>query len=115
MTPSRNIQSLFKYSYALFDRVWYSINLLTDDQFAQEIDYSHGSLRNQIVHVAMAESRWLMALHEHPDARGYSLDPMDFPDRASAQTLWDSTTQDVTNYIAVLNQYPRQLRGNRAG
>ncbi len=103
MTSVGCILSLFEYNYALFDRVWDSINLLTDEQFIQEVDYSHGSLRNQIVHVAMADRRWLMALHEHPDAREYSLDPADFPDRTSTHSLWISTTQDVTNYIALLS------------
>jgi uncharacterized damage-inducible protein DinB len=97
------MQSLFEYDYALYNRVWDSINLLTDEQFVQEVEYSHGSVRNQIVHVAMAERRWLMALHEHPEAREYSIDPADFPDRASAHSLWTSTAQDVANYIDLLN------------
>jgi len=103
MTSAGDLQSLVEYNYALFNRVWDSINLLTDEQFVQDVDYSHGSLRNQIVHVAMVDRRWLMALHGHPDAREYSLNATDFPDRTSAHSLWISTVHDVTNYVALLS------------
>ena len=69
------IRTITDYNYALFDRLWDSIMHLTDEQFVQAIDYSHGSIRNQMVHAANTEARWLRGLKDDPQARQFTLDP----------------------------------------
>ena len=103
MSSINYIRTLFDYDQALYRRVWESIMQLTDAQFVQEVDYSHGSIRNQIVHVATVDERWLRGLHEQPDARQFNLDPTDYPTRESARVLWDSTALKVTDYVAALD------------
>ena len=109
-------RTLFDYNDALYRRIWDSIMQLTDEQFVQAVDYSHGSLRNQIVHVAVVDARWLRGLQERPDAQQFTLDPVDYPTRAGARALWDSTAQEVMDYIAGLDEaslagHPRGMPG----
>jgi uncharacterized damage-inducible protein DinB len=104
MSSINYIRTLIDYDYALYRRVWDSIMQLTDAQFVQDVNYSHGSIRNQIVHVAEVDERWLRGLQEHPNARQFNLDPTDYPTRASARALWDSTALKVTDYVASLGE-----------
>jgi uncharacterized damage-inducible protein DinB len=97
------IRTLIEYNYALYRRVWDSITHLSDEQFVQEVNYSHGSIRNQIVHVASVDERWLRGLMELPDARTFSLKPSDYLTRESGRALWDATSRDVVEYVAALD------------
>lgn len=97
------INNLVNYNYALYRRVWESIEHLADEQFVQDVPYSHGSIRNQMVHVATVDGRWLRGLKGSPDARQYRLDPLDYPDRPMAFELWEATSQDVVEYAASLD------------
>jgi uncharacterized damage-inducible protein DinB len=101
---SEIFRTLVAYNYALYHRVWDSIMTLSDEQFVAEIDYSHGSIRNQIVHVATVDSRWLQGLNEQPGARAFNLNPADYPSRNSARELWDTTSKQVTDYVASLDE-----------
>jgi len=56
------IQPLLQYHETLHRQLWESILGLSDEQFVQEIPYSHGSIRNQMVHLAAVEGRWLRGL-----------------------------------------------------
>lgn len=113
MSELEYIRTMVDYNYALYRRLWDSIMHLTDEQFVRDVDYSHGSVRNQIVHVAVVDGRWLRGLRERPDARQFNLDPTDYPTRESAHALWSSTAQDVTDYVASLDagDLERQPRG----
>ena len=102
MNSVNALQTLIYYNYALYGRVWRSIEALSDDQFVADIDYSHGSVRNQMVHVATVDARWLRGLTEQPDARTFALNPADYPTRASVRELWDSTENEVKAYVTSL-------------
>ena len=101
---SEILRTLVAYNYALYYRVWDSIMTLSDEQFVADIEYSHGSIRNQIVHVATVDSRWLQGLKEQPGARAFNLEPADYPSRNSARELWDTTSKQVTDYVASLDE-----------
>ena len=57
MKPNE-IQTFYDYSYWAFERIWDSINQLTDEQFAEEVEYSTGSIRNIVVHLMSSTHRW---------------------------------------------------------
>ncbi len=103
MTMVDYIRAAIDYHYALYRRVWDSIIQVNDEQFVRDIPYSQGSLRNQIIHVAAVDGRWLRGLRDDPAARQYTLDPADYPDRLSARAVWDATERDMTAYVATLD------------
>jgi uncharacterized damage-inducible protein DinB len=96
--------------------MWNSIMQLSDEQFVAEIDYSHGSIRNQVIHLTAVDGRWLRALLEAPSARQYSLEPVDYPTRSSAFAVWEETADALQGYVANLTErelqrIPRGLPG----
>jgi uncharacterized damage-inducible protein DinB len=116
MSRIDDFRTLIDYNYALYDRVWDSIMQLTDEQFVQDNGYSHGSIRNQIVHVATVDTRWLGGLQERPEARQFMLDASDYVTREQARALWDATARAVSDYVGSLDdesleRHPRGLPG----
>lgn len=97
-------QTLMGYNEALYQRLWDSILTLTDEQFLQPIPYSHGSIRNHMVHVAIADARWLRAMQALPDARTFTLDPIAYPTAHETRTLWAEGSQALIAYVASLNE-----------
>jgi uncharacterized damage-inducible protein DinB len=104
MSINSYIQTLIEYNYALYDRLWESIMHLSDEQFGQEVAYSHGSVRNQMVHVATVDTRWRRGLQGDPDARYLTFDPAGYPTRTAVRTLWDESAQAMLNYVSGLDE-----------
>lgn len=89
---------------------------LTEKQFATEVGYSRGSLKNQLLHVANTDSEWLRGLRGQPDARAYHLNPADFPDRVSVKSIWEQTADEMKAYLSTqdqdeLERIPPGMRG----
>lgn len=97
------IGALFDYHWALYDRVWDSLAQLSEEQFTQDIAYSHGSIRDQMLHVATTDGRWLRGLQGNPEARSYFLEPADYPTRASVREVWVQTSQEMSAYLESLD------------
>lgn len=98
------VRTLVAYDRALYARVWDSIMRLTPDQFLHDVPYSHGSLRHQMVHVAVVYVRWLRALQGVPNARAYTLNPADYPTREATRALWEMTSKDLYDYVLGLEE-----------
>ena len=98
------IRTQIDYNYALYRRLWDSITTLSDEQFVSDVDYSHRSIHNQMMHVTVVDKRWLLGLQEHPDGRGFSLSPSDYPTRESVRALWDGVSKEVIDYVAGLDE-----------
>lgn len=96
-------RTLIAYNTSLDQQLWASMLHLTEAQFVQDVPYSHGSLRNHIVHIAGVNGRWLRGLRELPDPMSFKPDPSDYPDRKSAQALWETTRAEIKAYIATLD------------
>lgn len=73
---------------------------LSDAQFTQTVNYSRGSVRDQIVHLMSVDDTWFSGLRglEIP-AR---LDPADFDDRSRIRAQWDHVEQTMRDYLATL-------------
>jgi uncharacterized damage-inducible protein DinB len=73
---------------------------LSDEQFTQNEKYSHGSVRNQIVHLMSVDDTWFSGLRgvDIPD----SLDPASFEERNSIRVHWDAVEQRMRDYLAEL-------------
>ncbi|NPV74861.1 MAG: hypothetical protein HPY59_00655 [Anaerolineae bacterium] len=98
------IQPILQYHDTLHRQLWESIMGLSDAQFVQEIPYSHGSIRNQMVHLTAVEGRWLRGLKGLPDARSYNPDPAGYPTRQSAYHLWQAGAQEWAAYAGALDE-----------
>jgi uncharacterized damage-inducible protein DinB len=98
------IDTLVAYHAALHQQLWASVMHLTDAQFVDSVGYAHGSIRNQLVHLAVIETRWLRGLQGDPNARAFALNPEDYPTRAACQELWEAITRALPAYVASLSE-----------
>ena len=94
------IQTLVQYHVNSNLRLWDQIkHSLTDDQFTQQLGYSHGSLRHQVVHLAATDRYWL---HDLQSKTVVGLDPEDYPTRESVSIVWEEIEQDLLRYAQSL-------------
>ncbi|MBN1967505.1 MAG: DinB family protein [Anaerolineae bacterium] len=92
---------LYDYHFAENRRLWDAcVMSLSDEQFTREVAYSHGSVRNQIVHLLNVDETWFCELRgvEVPDW----LSPAAFTDRADIRARWDAVEQRMRAYLAAL-------------
>lgn len=110
------VRTMLSYHEALYRKLWQSIMELTDEQFVQPIPYSHGSIRDQMVHVASVDERWLAGLKGDREARRITRQPEGYPDRNRVRDLWDQVAAKVRLYAEdlapeELSFRPRGMRG----
>jgi uncharacterized damage-inducible protein DinB len=91
----------YGYHFSENRNIWNTyIASLSDQQFTQDVGYSHGSVRNQIVHLMSVDDTWFSGLRgvEIPEP----LDPTDFDDREAIRAQWDNVEQNMRDYLAKL-------------
>jgi uncharacterized damage-inducible protein DinB len=91
----------YDYHFAENRKIWESyISQLSDEQFTQPVDYSHGSLRDQIIHLMNVDDAWFSGLRgvEIPQ----SLNPADSDDRERIRAHWDKVEQQMRAYLEKL-------------
>ena len=95
---TEQVRTLYDYHFTLNRRIWDEcITQLTDEQFVEEIPYSLGSIRNQVVHMMTVDAIWFARLEEiHTPA---ALEPEQIADRATARRVWDSIEQRMRVYL----------------
>lgn len=110
------IRALIDYHYSLYSRVWESVEQLTEEQFHQDLKYSHGSIRDQLVHVINTDASWLKGLEGDPEARKFRIEAEEFPTRQALKELWEEVAVEVRGYVESLSQedldrVPPRFRG----
>ncbi|MFW5943392.1 MAG: DinB family protein [Chloroflexota bacterium] len=91
----------YEYHFSENRKIWDSfVAPLSDEQFTQEVNYSHGSVRDQIVHLMDTDEAWFCALRgvDGPEPP----DPAAFDGRESIRQHWDNVEQDMRDYLAEL-------------
>jgi uncharacterized damage-inducible protein DinB len=91
----------YNYHFAANRKIWDRyIASLSEEHFTQKVDYSHGSVRDQIVHVISCDETWFSGLRgvDIPE----SLNPADFHDRESIRAYWDNLEQTMRDYLGKL-------------
>ena len=73
---------------------------LSWEQIIQPIAYSHGSIRNQLVHMMHADEAWFSDLRG--DAFPEQKQPEDFNDLQSIRTEWETVERKMREYLAGL-------------
>ena len=91
------------YDYHLTEnrKIWDDcVTPLSREQFTQDVDYSHGSVRDQIVHLMSVDDTWFSGLRavEIPKP----LNPADFGDRKAIRAHWDNVERHMREYLAEL-------------
>lgn len=95
------IRHFYGYHFTENRNLWDAyIMPLSDDQFTQNMHYSHGSVRNQIIHLINVDDAWFSGL------RGVEisepLDPATVGDRKLIRAHWDNVEQNMRDYLAKL-------------
>lgn len=91
----------YDYHFAENRKIWNAyVMTLSQEQFTQKMDYSQGSVRNQIVHLVSVDDTWFSGLRgvELPE----HLNPADFDDRTILRLHWDAVEQRMRGYLAAL-------------
>lgn len=89
----------YDYHFTENRKIWDRyVTPLSQEQFTQGVGYSHGSIRDQIVHLMSADDYWFSGLRGI--TRPEPLNPMDFNDRQILRTRWDSIEQSMRDYLA---------------
>jgi uncharacterized damage-inducible protein DinB len=74
--------------------------LLSHEQFTKPVDYSRGSVREQVVHLIEAEDVWFSELRDAQPSEPIPLS--DFDDRELIRAHWDSVERKIREYLAEL-------------
>ena len=91
----------YNYHFAENRKIWDRyITPLSHEQFTQKVDYSHGSVRDQIVHLIDAEDMWFSELRGANPSE--LIPPADSDDRETIRAHWDSVEQKIRAYLAEL-------------
>ena len=91
----------FNYHFSENRNIWDTyITPLSDEQFTQDVGYSHGSVRNQILHLMSVDDAWFSGLRSAEISD--SLDPATFVDRTVIRKRWDAIEQRMRDYLGEL-------------
>jgi uncharacterized damage-inducible protein DinB len=93
----------YAYHFAENRALWDShITALTQEQFTRDVPYSHGSIRNQIVHLMSVDDTWFSGLRgvDIPEP----LNPADFDDRDAIRAHWDRVEREMRAYLDALDE-----------
>ena len=91
----------YDYHFTENRKIWEPyITSLSHEQFTQNVDYSFGSVRNQIVHLMSVDDTWFSGLRgvEIPE----SLNPANYDDRKIIRAHWDNVEQNMRDCLAKL-------------
>lgn len=91
----------FEYHFTENRTIWETyITALSHEQFIRDSAYSHGSVRNQVVHVMSADDTWFSELRGVELLHPYN--PADFDDRKILRAHWDDLERTMRDYLAKL-------------
>ena len=96
------LRQLYEYHFAENRKIWDQfITPLSQELFIQPVNYSVGSVRNQVVHMMSADDYWFSGLRglEMPGMRNPDL----FPDQKTVRAEWDKVEQTMRDYLANLH------------
>lgn len=97
------IRDLYEYHFTINRKLWdQCVMPLTDEQFKRPIEYSVGSVRNQVVHMLNVDDRWFSALRGEP-VPGF-LNPVRYHKRDAIREMWDGIEARMRDYLATLHE-----------
>jgi uncharacterized damage-inducible protein DinB len=94
-------RQFYDYHFAENRRIWDAYVVPRSlEQFMQDPGYSHGSVRNQVVHLMSTDEAWFSGLRgvEFPEPFGAA----DVDDREIIRARWDNVERNMRDYLARL-------------
>lgn len=92
---------LYGYHFAENRKLWDRyVTQLSPEQFTQHVAYSHGSVRDQIVHLMTVDDIWFGELRGVEPSQ--PLPPANFDDRGHIRAHWDRIERTMRDYLAAL-------------
>jgi uncharacterized damage-inducible protein DinB len=99
----QDTRKLIDFHYWARDRMLDAADLLSREQFTQEVGGSFGSVRNTVVHTYSAEFVWLKRWKgETPSGM---LAPEEFPDSASIRRTWSDHESRLRAFFEPLDEH----------
>lgn len=94
-------RQFYEYHFTENRKLWEScIVPLTHEQFTLDMEYSHGSVRDQIIHLVDVDEVWFCELQGIEPSEPFS--PTGDDDRASIRASWDRVELNMREYLAQL-------------
>jgi uncharacterized damage-inducible protein DinB len=91
----------YNYHFAENRKIWDSyVTPLSLEQFTQDVSYSHGSARDQILHLMSVDEGWFCELRGVEPSE--PLPPAEADDRDRIRAHWDIVEKMMRNYLAAL-------------
>jgi uncharacterized damage-inducible protein DinB len=90
----------YEYHFAENRKIWDHVTSLPYEKFTQAVSYSHGSVRDQIVHLIEAEDMWFSELRNTRPSE--PLPVPDSDDRNIIRSHWDSVENHMRDYLGGL-------------
>ncbi|MHA1908752.1 MAG: DinB family protein [Candidatus Thorarchaeota archaeon] len=84
----------FEFNRRLLD---YCAKSLTNEQFVQELKYSHGSVRSLLVHIMSVDENWFRGFYE--PAKPDPLDAESFPTPQAIAEEWKDVEEKMRVYL----------------
>jgi uncharacterized damage-inducible protein DinB len=94
-------RQFYEYHFSENRKIWDTgVLSLSQEQFMQPVNYSVGSVRNQVVHMMNIDDRWFSGLRG--EAVPAFTDPTQFPKREVIRAQWDAVEARMRNYLSKL-------------
>ncbi len=91
----------YNYHFTENRKIWdICIAPLSYEQFTQDVNYSHGSVRDQTVHLMSVDDTWFSGLRGVENPKPFN--PATFDDRKIIRAHWDSVEQNMRDYLEKL-------------
>lgn len=91
----------YNYHFTENRKIWEDyVNALSYEQFTQPVGYSHGSVRDQLVHLMNVDEGWFSELRGGDFPEPFV--PAAFDDRETIRARWDQVEQAMRAYLAEL-------------
>lgn len=88
---------LYGYHVAENRKLWNYVTQLSHEQFTRHVDYSHGSVRDQVVHLMDVDEAWFSELQGVQPSE--PLPSVDGDDREIIRAHWDKVEQMMRYYL----------------
>ena len=91
-------RNLYQYHFDLNRKIWDEcIVPLTDEAFTRKVDYSVGSVRNQVTHLLNIDDRWFSGLRGEPVPDFINSEA--YVDRVTIREKWDGIEARMQDYL----------------